>query len=127
MRGFAVALSFLVLLAGSTAASAVEILYFWANDCVHCNRLDGSEMAEYLASPTAKRVRVRKVDVGSYRASGTTIRQILPADLAYLQDRSIQLGGTPRFLIVDKGQVLYNGMGRGRFRETVVPYAQALR
>jgi hypothetical protein len=84
-------------------------------------------MREYLGSPTARRVRIRKIDVGSYRASGTTIRQVLPADLAFLRDPSIVLGGTPRFLIVNNRQVLYNGFGRRVFRETVVPYAQAVR
>ena len=128
MRALPFALSLLLLLAGSATAQAVEILYFYAADCVHCGRFEADEYPAYLASPLSKKVRIRKIDIGTYRAGNVSSRNALPADLAFIRnDLSHVLGGSPRFLIVDKQQVLYNGFGRSTFRNAVLPYVQSLR
>ncbi len=134
MRGIGALVLFLSLFvaASVTAASAVEILYFKAADCPHCARFEAQELPEYQASPLAKRVRICPIDVGSFRARDSAVRQMLPPDLAWLKnapssDLSYVLGGTPRFLIVDRQQVLYNGFGRRTFKSTVVPYVESLR
>lgn len=109
-------------------ASAAEIIYMRAADCVHCAYFEANELPAYRASPTARRVPLRTVDIGSFRIGDMGVRQMLPADLRYIaDDRMIALGGTPRFIVVSNRRVVLNTFGRSSFMRRVLPLAQRAR
>ena len=103
--------------ATARAASDVEVIYVGGWDCPYCTLWQNQYKAEWLASPEFHRVTWIEVDVPHLREAYE--EQYWPGDLKAVLDQIPRKSGTPRFLIVSKGRLVFNMAGTNNWERTL--------
>ena len=99
------------------AASDVEVVYIGGWDCPYCTLWQNKYKAEWLASPEFRQVTWIEVDVPHLREAYE--EQYWPGDLKAVLDQIPSKSGTPRFLIVSKGKLVFNTAGTNNWERTL--------
>ena len=99
------------------AASDVEVIYVGGWDCPYCTLWQNKYKAEWLASPDFKKVTWVEVDVPHLREAYQ--EQYWPGDLRAVLEQIPHKSGTPRFLIVSKGKLVFNTAGANNWERAL--------
>jgi hypothetical protein len=99
------------------AASEVEVVYIGGWDCPYCILWQDKYKADWLASPEFKQVTWIEVDVPHLREAYE--EQYWPGELKAVLDQIPHKSGTPRFLIVSKGKLVFNTAGANQWERTL--------
>src|SRR5262245_15408818 len=91
------------------AASDLKVIYVGGWDCPPCTQWKNTEKARWLASPEYRRV--TWVEIESPRLKEAYQARYWPAELRSVLASLPRKNGTPRFLIVGDGHVLFNEFG----------------
>jgi len=91
------------------AASDLKVIYVGGWDCPPCTQWKNTEKARWLASPEYRRV--TWVEIESPRLKEAYQARYWPAELRSVLASLPRKNGTPRFLIVKDGHVLFNEFG----------------
>jgi hypothetical protein len=95
------------------AASDIKVIYVGGLDCEPCTRWKTTYKAKWLASPEYREV--TWVEVESPRLRDAYQRRFWPGDLGSILDQLPRKNVTPRFLIVEDGQVVDNQAGTSKW------------
>src|SRR4051812_7227833 len=99
------------------AASEIEVVYVGGWDCPYCTMWQNKYKAEWLASPEFKQVAWVEVDVPHLREAYE--ERYWPGELKGLLEQIPRKNGTPRFLIVSKGKLVFNAAGADQWDRTM--------
>jgi hypothetical protein len=107
----------LLLLAGSIAPLAaavraqprVTVINVAASNCPYCAKWDQQYKADWLASALYRKVRY--VETGSPAVKTAYEETYWPTDLKSVLDKVPRKNGTPRFLIVQGNDIVFNEFG----------------
>ena len=99
------------------AAPDVEVVYVGGWDCPYCVMWQNKYKAQWLASPEFKQVTWTEVDVPHLREAYQ--ERYWPGDLKAVLDQIPRKSGTPRFLIVAKGKLVFNAAGADQWERTM--------
>src|SRR5262245_8780886 len=99
------------------AAADVEVIYVGGRDCPYCILWENRYKAGWLASPEFRQVSWIEVDPPHLRESYE--EQYWPGELKAVLDQIPNKNGTPRFLIVSKGKLVFNVAGVDNWERTL--------
>ena len=99
------------------AASDVEVIYVGGQDCPYCVLWQKKYRDQWLASPEFKQVNWVEVDVPHLREAYE--ERYWPGELKAVWDQIPRKNGTPRFLIVSKGKLVFNAAGADQWERTL--------
>jgi hypothetical protein len=99
------------------AADDVEVIYVGGWDCPYCTMWQKQYKAEWLASPEFKQVKWIEVDVPHLREAYQ--ERFWPGELKAVLEQIPNKNGTPRFLIVSKGRVVFNAAGADQWERAM--------
>ena|SRR2546430_1872243 len=99
------------------AAPDVEMVYVGGWDCPYCTLWQNKYKAHWLASPEFKQVTWTEVDVPHLREAYEA--RYWPGELKAVLDQIPRKNGTPRFLIVSKGKLVFNEAGADKWERTI--------
>jgi hypothetical protein len=99
------------------AAGAVEVIYIGGKDCPYCTLWEKQYKAEWLASPEFKQINWVEVDVPHLREAYE--ERYWQGDLKPVWEQIPDKNGTPRFLIVSKGKIVFNAAGADQWDRTM--------
>ncbi len=102
---------------GAQAASEVHVIYVGGWDCPYCTMWQNKYKAEWLASPEYSRVAWIEVDPPHLREAYE--ERYWPGELKAVLDQIPRKSGTPRFLIVSKGKLVFNDIGVNKWERAV--------
>jgi len=100
------------------AASTVEVVYVGGKDCPYCALWREKYEAEWRASPEFRRVEWIEIEPAHLRDAYQS--RYWPGELAGILEQVPRKNGTPRFLIVKNGKVVFNELGADKWRRTVL-------
>src|SRR5580698_443632 len=106
------------------AASGVEVVYVGGVDCPYCTMWKDKYQAEWLASPEYKQVTY--VEVNPPRLREAYQERYWPGDLKEILAQVPRKSGTPRFLIVKDGKVVFNDLGVDRWKRAMLALKNVL-
>jgi hypothetical protein len=113
-----------VLPVAASAASGVEVIYVGGLDCPYCTMWKDKYKAEWLASPEYKKVTYIEVDSPKLREAYQD--RFWPGDLKEILTQVPRKTGTPRFLIVKDGRVVFNDLGVDRWNRAMLALKNVL-
>jgi hypothetical protein len=93
----------------SWAALPVEVIYVGGWDCPYCIMWKNEYKAAWVASPEFKRVTWVEIEPPSLREAYR--ERFWPGELRNVLEQIPRKNGTPRFLIVQDGRIVFNGLG----------------
>jgi len=93
----------------ASAASDVEVIYVGGQDCPYCTLWQNKYKAKWLASPEFRQVTWTEIDPPHLRDSYQ--ERYWPGELKAVLDQVPRKSGTPRFLIVKDGEIVFNDVG----------------
>jgi hypothetical protein len=99
------------------AAGAVEVVYVGGWDCPYCTMWQNRYKAQWLASPEFKQVAWIEVDVPHLREAYE--ERYWPGELKAVLDQIPSKNGTPRFLIVSNGKLVFNAAGADQWERAL--------
>jgi len=99
------------------AASDVEVIYVGGWDCPYCVLWQKKYRDQWLASPEFQQVNWVEVDVPHLREAYE--ERYWPGELKAVWDQIPRKSGTPRFLIVSKGKLVFNAAGADQWERTL--------
>jgi len=99
------------------AATGVDLIYVGGWDCPYCTLWQNKYKAHWLASPEFKQVTWIEVDVPHLREAYQA--RYWPGELKAVLDQIPRKNGTPRFLIVSKGKLVFNEAGADKWERTM--------
>jgi hypothetical protein len=109
-RAFVFASLALPMAAGTARAeSDVEVIYVGGDDCPYCLLWQDKYKAEWLASPEFGQVNWIEVNVPHLREAYQ--ERYWTGELRAIWEQIPNKNGTPRFLIVSKGRLVFNAAG----------------
>src|SRR6185369_10016811 len=104
--------------AGAARATAdVEVIYVGGQDCPYCTLWENKYKAEWLASPEYRQVTWIEVDVPHLREAYE--ERYWPGELKAVLDQIPSKSGTPRFLIVSNGKLVFNVAGADQWERAL--------
>jgi len=110
---------------GSAKASAnVQVVYVGGKDCPYCTLWRKKYEADWRASPEYKEV--NWVEIEPPRLSEAYRESYWPGELKDILDQVPRRNGTPRFLIVKNGKVVFNGLGVDQWRRAMLALKNVL-
>lgn len=98
------------------AAQDVKVIYIGGWDCGPCSRWKTQYKAEWLASPEFRKVTWVEVDVPKLKEAYQD--RYWQGELKPILDQIPKKTGTPRFLIVQGGQIISNDFGKEKWEHT---------
>jgi hypothetical protein len=101
------------------AAASRTLVYISAGDCTYCRQWEATEQQSFAARCAAKGIRFRKVVVQTLRDIRN--EKYWPADLKPLLAKFSDMGGTPRFLLFENGELRTNAWGIADWRQAIAP------
>ena len=99
------------------AASDVEVIYVGGQDCPYCTLWQNKYKAQWLASPELQQVTWTEIDPPHLHESYQ--ERYWPGDLKAVLDQIPRKSGTPRFLIVSKGKLVFNVAGADQWERAL--------
>ena len=99
------------------AAPDVEVIYVGGWDCPYCVMWQNRYKSQWLASSEFKQVIWTEVDVPHLREAYQ--ERYWPGDLKAVWDQIPSKNGTPRFLIVSKGKLVFNEAGADQWERAM--------
>jgi hypothetical protein len=102
---------------GAQAASEVQVVYVGGRDCPYCTMWENQYKAGWLASPEFKQVTWTEVDVPHLREAYQ--ERYWPGELKAVLDQLPSKNGTPRFLILSNGKLVFNEAGADQWERTM--------
>ena len=103
--------------AADAATADVEVIYIGGKDCPYCEMWQDQYKAQWLRSPEFKQVNWIEVDVPHLREAYE--ERDWTGELKAVLDQIPQKNGTPRFLIVSKGKIVFNAAGANQWERTL--------
>ena len=99
------------------AAGDVEVIYVGGWDCPYCTMWQKQYKAEWLASPEFKQVTYTEIDPPHLREAYQ--ERYWPGELKAVLDQIPRKSGTPRFLIVSRGKLVFNAAGADQWERAM--------
>ena len=99
----------MMLVAQARAAEDVRVIYVGGWDCQPCTTWKNRYKADWLASPDFHKVRWIEVEAPKLKEAYQD--RYWPGDLKSVLDQLPRKSGTPRFLVVRSGTVVFNEFG----------------
>lgn len=99
------------------AGSGIRVIYVGGWDCPPCTQWKNKYKAEWLASPEFRKV--TWIEVDPPRLKEAYQERYWPGELKPILDQLPRKSGTPRFLIVRDGKVVFNGFGVSKWTDAV--------
>jgi hypothetical protein len=99
------------------ASSDVEVIYVGGQDCPYCTLWQNKYRAQWLASPEFQRVAWTEIDPPHLREA--YLERYWPGELKAVLDQVPRKSGTPRFLIVSKGKLVFNAAGADQWERAM--------
>ena len=96
------------------AAPDIKVIYVGGLDCEPCTRWKRANMQSWQTSPEYRQV--TWIEVESPRLRDAYQRRFWPGDLGGILDQLPRKNVTPRFLIVEDGQVVANQAGANNWK-----------
>jgi hypothetical protein len=113
-RAFVFAGLVLPALSGTAlGASDVQVIYVGGQDCPFCLLWRKKYEAAWRNSPEFKLVDYVEVDPPHLRQAYE--RRYWPGELGAVLEQIPRKSGTPRFLIVSRGRLVFNGLGTNKW------------
>jgi hypothetical protein len=113
-----------ITLSPARAASDIKVIYVGGRDCPPCTTWKNANKATWLASPEFRQVTWIEVDVP--RLKQAYQERYWPGELKPILDQLPRKSGTPRFLIVEDGKVVFNGFGVSKWASTMADLRKLL-
>jgi hypothetical protein len=110
--------------AAANAASGIQVIYVGGQDCPYCSLWRKKYEADWRASPEFREVNWIEVDPPSLREAYQT--RYWQGDLRGILDQVPRKNGTPRFLIVKNGKVVFNELGVDKWRRAMLALKNVL-
>ncbi|HTR86460.1 MAG TPA: hypothetical protein VMI56_18405 [Reyranella sp.] len=108
----------------ASAASGVEVIYVGGWDCPYCTMWKNRYKEEWLASPEYRQVTYVEVDSPKLREAYQ--ERFWPGDLREVLAQIPRKSGTPRFLIVKDGRIVFNDLGVDRWKRAMLALKNVL-
>ena len=111
-------------LAAVRAASALKVVYIGGWDCGACTTWKNQHLANWVAAPEYQRV--VWVEIDPPRLKEAYQEQHWPAELRPILAQLPRKSGTPRFLIVKDGKVVWNESGVSKWQDALIEVRKLL-
>jgi hypothetical protein len=105
------------LVEAADAAADVAVIYIGGKDCPYCAMWQDQYKAQWLTSPEFKQVTWIEVDVPHLREAYE--ERYWTGELKAVLDQIPDKNGTPRFLIVSKGKIVFNAAGADQWERAM--------
>jgi hypothetical protein len=109
--------------AAPVAGRDLTLIYVGARDCGFCRWWEAEDEPAFLASGERGRVSYRRLIFE--RFADTTSDAVWPEDIRWVRDTLGIRQGTPRFVLIERGQIVLHTGGINGWREEVLPRIQA--
>ena len=106
------------------ASSSVQVVYIGGLDCPYCTLWHKQYEADWRASPEFNRVNWVEIEPQSLRDAYR--ERYWPGELKEVLDQVPRKSGTPRFLIVKDGKVVFNELGTDKWRRAMLAIKNVL-
>jgi hypothetical protein len=106
------------------ATSTVQVVYVGGQDCPYCTLWRNKYEAEWKASPEFKEVNWVEIEPPSLRQAYQS--RFWPGELKEVLEQVPNKNGTPRFLIIKGGKVVFNELGVDKWRRATLALRNVL-
>jgi hypothetical protein len=106
------------------AADPIHVVYIGGWDCPYCTIWKNEYKGAWIASPMFMKVRWTEIDPPHLREAYQ--ERYWPGDLKPILDQLPHKSGTPRFLVVEGGRVVFNELGVNKWEDSLSLLRQAL-
>jgi len=106
------------------AAPDVQVIYVGGQDCPYCTVWRKKYEAEWRQSPEFKLVSYVEVDPPHLREAYQ--ERYWPGELKPVLDQIPRKSGTPRFLIVSRGKLVFNDIGVNKWERALMALKNVL-
>ena len=117
-------LSLPALSRAALGAPDVQVVYVGGQDCPFCTLWRQKYEADWRGSPEFKQVGYVEIDPPHLRQAYE--RRYWPGELGAVLEQIPRKSGTPRFLIVSRGKLVFNELGTTKWERAVMALKNVL-